>query len=397
MKRALIGLAAGSLPALLLPLVIASCARTEDGEPAGSSPTLPEAPEDASAPDDGCDPADPACVGEAIPCSDVSWCPTETNVESIYALTKVWGASPSDVWAVGAGATVIHWDGAAWTRTPVPPALPNPLEVRNTFFSVWGSGPDDVWIASTTSTIYRNTGSGWVHQKPPFEDGQERPVRALWGDGPGRIRVGADAFVYQEVRDGVEEYLIGNQLTASTAGELRWQPEEGTPAVLGYYGAPDDLWLVGDNQFFHEWQRAFVQNRRPLADGGFAWTQSEVHSLATLHAIWGSSADDIWAVGDQGAMRRLRAGRAGWEVVPPVTSEALRAIWGTSATNIWAVGDNGTILHFDGVAWTPSPAAFPVGKKRPRLTGIWGSGPDDVWIVGGHVALRFTGEKGAGR
>lgn len=383
--RFLLGVSAGALFAL----VVASCAGTEggDGAPPPSTP-MPDAQADSSLSDGGCDAADPTCVGQLIPCSEVEWCPVETGVENLYALTKVWGASTNDVWAVGAGATVIHWDGTKWARTPVPPALPNPLDVHNTFLSIWGSGPKDVWIASTTKTIYRNTGSGWVHQRAPFAGGEELPVQAIWGDGPNRIRIGARAFQYDRIIDGKPYSLWGNQLTTSTIGELEWEPEEGTAWIFGYYGTPDDLWLTADNRFYNDWQRAFVQNGRRLGDGGMEWAQSEVYALVSLHAIWGSSADDIWAVGDQGAMRRLRAGQKEWEIVPPVTNESLYAIWGTSATNIWAVGENGTILRYDGNTWKSERAAFPPGKKKPKLTGIWGSGPDDVWIVGGHVALH---------
>ncbi|MBN9166046.1 MAG: hypothetical protein BGO98_24485 [Myxococcales bacterium 68-20] len=392
--RVVLGLSTGALATFLVPFVLASCAGTENGEgPPPTSNPLPAPQSDASLPGT-CDAGDPNCVDEVIPCSEVPWCPTQTNVESLYSLTKVWGASPNDVWAVGAGATVIHWDGANWTRTPVPPALPNPLEVKNTFLSIWGRGPNDVWIASTTSTIYRKTGSGWVHQPAPLR--YELPVKALWGDGPDRVRVGARAYQYEAVIDGQNYLLTGNQLTTSTVGEPKWEFHEGTAWIFGYYGTPDNLWLIGDNRYGNDWQRAFVQNGRRLADGGFEWTQSEVYSLVNLHAIWGSSADDIWAVGDQGTMRRLRAGQTEWEMVPPVTNESLHAIWGTSATNIWVAGENGTILHYDGNEWTPQRAAFPAGKKKPLLTGIWGSGPDDVWIVGGHVALHYDGKNVSG-
>ena len=58
--------------------------------------------------------------------------------------------------------------------------------------------------------------------------------------------------------------------------------------------------------------------------------------------------------------------------------------------SVWAVGDAGTILHYDGTRWSPSLAAFPVGKKRPDLLGVWGSSPSDVWIVGDGIALHAT-------
>ena len=58
-------------------------------------------------------------------------------------LRGVYGIATNDVWAVGDDATVVHWDGSAWTRvaTPFDAATDKP-----TLVSVWGSGPKDVWI-----------------------------------------------------------------------------------------------------------------------------------------------------------------------------------------------------------------------------------------------------------
>jgi hypothetical protein len=34
-----------------------------------------------------------------------------------------------------------------------------------------------------------------------------------------------------------------------------------------------------------------------------------------------------------------------WSSVSSGTTQALRGVWGSSASNVWAVGDDGTILH----------------------------------------------------
>jgi len=107
--------------------------------------------------------------------------------------------------------------------------------------------------------------------------------------------------------------------------------------------------------------------------------------------VWGSSASDVWAVGDKGTIRHIAAGDTQWEIVTSPTKEPLHGLWGSSPNDVWAVGDSGTILHWDGATWSPSVAALPVNKKKPHLYGIWGSGPDDVWIVGDGIALHHTG------
>ena len=72
-------------------------------------------------------------------------------------------------------------------------------------------------------------------------------------------------------------------------------------------------------------------------------------------------------------------------------TDIAHAIWGAADNDIWAVGESGAIIHWDGAAWAMSVAAFPVNKKKPHLYGVWGSGPNDVWIVGDGIALHSTG------
>lgn len=58
-------------------------------------------------------------------------------------LRGVFGFDANDVWAVGDDATVIHWDGEAWTTiaTPFEGASAKPR-----LFTVWGGAPNDLWI-----------------------------------------------------------------------------------------------------------------------------------------------------------------------------------------------------------------------------------------------------------
>jgi photosystem II stability/assembly factor-like uncharacterized protein len=41
-----------------------------------------------------------------------------------------------------------------------------------------------------------------------------------------------------------------------------------------------------------------------------------------------------------------------WTRIESNTEEYLTAIWGTSEENMYAVGDNGLILHWNGEDWT---------------------------------------------
>ncbi len=65
----------------------------------------------------------------------------------------------------------------------------------------------------------------------------------------------------------------------------------------------------------------------------------------------------------------------------------LTAIWGSSANDVWAAGSGGTMLHYDGTTWTPTAT----GVKN-TFNAVWGSGPNDIYAVSStDVILHSTG------
>lgn len=402
LQKALYASSAAALAALApgLVLVFASCAATDsDGTPPGedSSAVLPEASTDAgvtdAAAEASCDASDPNCSYHVVTCDEAAWCPVATPVSTLYSLTAVWGSSKDDVWAVGSGGSIVHYDGTKWTATPT--------TVRNTFHAVWGSGPTDVWAVSMTDVLFHTNGfSGggavWTQvAAAQAEDNDQFPRAALavWGTSADHVRIGARDRTVFDPSSG--ELSTLNQYTKTVAdGGLAWSRVEGAGTVHGFWGSSaSDLWYIADNSEKNGWQKG-VTMHGTLEDGGKAmtWTSVDSQSTAVLEGIWGSGKDDIWAVGDMGVIRHMTAGAQRWAIVSSPTTEALHAVWGSAANDVWAVGDYGTILHFDGTTWKPSTAALPLGKKQ-HLYGVWGSSANDVWIVGDGITLHYTGPK----
>lgn len=395
--------ASGFAVALVSALVpwFASCATTDaDDAPAPSdeASTLPG--QDAGADgavldgdvDGGCDAEDPNCVTRPLTCEEAAFCPSPTGVSAQYVLTSIWGSSKNDVWAVGSGGTIVHHDGTAWKVTPT--------NLKQTFQAVWGSSATDVWAVATSDVIVRTTGfangtAAWTRVPGPIEEPQGRPVFALWGTPAGDIRMGGYPFGLE--LPGV--FTTGNQFTSRKLadGGIAWTGVEGMAKVNGIWGSSaDDVWVVADNSDAQSWQLGYTAHGTRQGDAGagqLTWTEVDSQASVVLSAIWGSSANDVWAVGDKGTLRHHVAGDAQWQIVESPTKNALHAVWGTSANDVWAVGDFGTILHFDGTKWTESTAALPINKKRPHLYGVWGSGPGDIWVVGDGIAMHSTGPK----
>ncbi|MCI5131692.1 MAG: hypothetical protein D3904_09240, partial [Candidatus Electrothrix sp. EH2] len=105
------------------------------------------------------------------------------------------------------------------------------------------------------------------------------------------------------------------------------------------------------------------------------WDVMESESDTALRGIWGSSSDDIYAVGDAGVILHNNGTR--WAVMESGVVQSLYGIWGSASDKVYAVGTAGTILHYDGTRW----AEMESGTDK-ILFGIWGFSETDVYVVG---------------
>jgi len=397
-------LASGAVVASIVPWLVASCASTSADPPAAPDVSLTL---DATSPfgegggevdASGCDASDDNCVTKPFSCDEADWCPVPTNVDKLYALTSVWGSGKDDVWATGSGGTVIHWNGSAWTPTVVPS---DTLPIKDTFRALWGSGPNDVWIASATDMIFHSTGfkdNAAIWERMPSataSDFDRTPLFAAWGTSPTDVRFGGGTSSVSDPDS--QEVMYANQVVLdASGGGIKWIRAKGYAIVYGLWGpSTNELWLIGDNRPYGP-QIAMVLRGTRAGGANVDWTQVDSKATAILRGIWGSSANDVWVVGDTGTIRHFGPNATEAEIVESRTRSNLNAVWGSGPNDIWIVGDNGTILHFDGTSWSESVAAFSVGQKKPHLYGVWGSGSDDVWIVGNDIALHHGPTQGGG-
>lgn len=126
------------------------------------------------------------------------------------------------------------------------------------------------------------------------------------------------------------------------------------------------------------------------------WTEAfDATSSGWLLNVWGSSGDDLWAVGgprDSGVIWRWD-GTSWGEVDPGMQVPLVNWTVGFGPDDVTFVGDGGTVLHYDGSSFTPQPT-----PTNQNLWGVWGASPDDLWAVGGNgrmpgdqVILRYDG------
>lgn len=136
-----------------------------------------------------------------------------------------------------------------------------------------------------------------------------------------------------------------------------------------------------------------------LRNTGAGWALVDSPTDQDLWGVWGAAPDDVWAVGGSarladGAPTLLHFDGAEWseQTVPPLTPTGVRAlfkVWGSGADDVYAVGDVGVMIHFDGTEW----AEVRTGAADD-LVAVFGTGPDDIVAVGGRsngLVARFDG------
>ena len=117
-----------------------------------------------------------------------------------------------------------------------------------------------------------------------------------------------------------------------------------------------------------------------LCRDGWCWQHPRPYATEVL-ALWGSSATDLFAVGQGGANILHHDGKT-WSAMSAPVQTALRAVWGSGPRDVFAAGEDGTLLHYDGARWSTSHSGAAIDGKPVTFTSLWGSGPEDVFAAG---------------
>jgi hypothetical protein len=305
-------------------------------------------------------------------------------------LNGVWGSSGSDVFAVGADGTIVHYDGATWT--------PMSSGTSAELFSVWGSNSDNIFAVgyddfsplSFDDTIVHYDGATWT----PIPIRWGAKLHGVWGSSSsdvyavssGGIILHYDGTTWTPIPSGTSVSLgavWGSSSSDIFAVGYDLSAEGGPGTVLHYDGATwtrmlggisvalGDVWGSSGSDVFAVGGGGII-----LHYNGTTWTYLPSGTSGYLAGVWGSSGSDVFAVGEYGTI--LHYDGATWAPMPSGTYASLYGVWGSSSSDVFAVGGYGTILHYDGATWTPMPSG-----TSARLTGVWGSSSSDVFAVGG--------------
>jgi hypothetical protein len=326
-------------------------------------------------------------------------------------LTDVWAAAADRAFAVGQGGIIARYDGAAWSLLTSGTTLD--------LAAVWGSGPDDVWAAAERSerpdplgplvhTFLHWNGLTWTRSTAIAPEASATQISDLWGCSASEVyAVGSNG-------KGVVFRWDGTRFTSVMTGSSSssypgvWCSGAGRPAWFAYNACPMGLCsakLSGDGT---TWARSEYAVGAIAGSGpSDLWTAARSYNAPskphlTLHwngTIWEELADTVLAprFSDRPGSHFRWSGydaniphrdslAAPW--VPSVQGPLfeLRGIWGTDPDNLWAVGERGTILRRSRGSW--SPVSSP---SSGALMAIWGAAADQLWAVGSDGILASDG------
>jgi hypothetical protein len=285
-----------------------------------------------------------------------SW--TMMSIPMTARLHGIWGSSPSAVFAVGAGGTILKFDGYSWT------SLGNGASSNN-LWSVWGSSASDLISASDAVSGQ----SQLVRYNGAYETLESLPATVnlygVWG-----TKTGSDIYVCGD---------RGTFLHSDGKGGWTVIPTGTNSLLFAIWGmSPTDIYIVGfDGTALHY----DGQKVTPIVLPDI--TVESNGATEALGVVWGSSSNDVWIGGGFTAGDLWHFDGASWTKstlwkIPGSTGQGVNGIWGTSSTDIWAVGQSNA-YHFDGSAWTATP--LPMAETL-TLNRVWGAGSLDVFATG---------------
>lgn len=307
-----------------------------------------------------CDAGAPKCSNGAPPVGGT--CPQWRAVASgtTVALGAVAGTSATQVWTVGRAGTILAWNGTAWTSEQIDGAATTDLmalavtspttavaagvecalgvfctgkvlergsaswslkhSVSSTFLSAaWTTGPNaDVWVGGENGRgARRSNAGGWT----TAGDGTLTPSVATSHVLAGITRLPGEQWVATDTGT-LHRLAVGQDFLQYDASSK--------PVRAAAVGAPGHAWFAGDAG------EAYVWN-------GTVWRREAIGS-SEVRALWFDPNDVGFASAADGAIY-VRSGGT-WRRMTSGTAASLNGIWGSSANDVWAVGNSGTILHY---------------------------------------------------
>ncbi|MFH0801224.1 MAG: IPT/TIG domain-containing protein [bacterium] len=267
--------------------------------------------------------------GTVIHYNGTSW-GGAANSGTTAKLNAVYGIIDStSVYAVGDSGTIIHYNGISWGAA-------NSGTTAN-LYGVWGNVNTNVYAVGDSGIVlhYNGTWSAMTTMTTAR-------LNAIWGGGSNDIFVvGGSADWTSQTNYGVILHYDGSLHSGTYWPKVLTRNDCFFQGVWG--SSSNDVYAVGAYYQFYGSQSVTSYSKIFHYDGT-AWSEMSLPNVGFLSGVWGSGANNVFAVGNGGAI--LRYNGSTWNQVISGTTNPLFCVWGAGTTDYFSGGSGGTILHY---------------------------------------------------
>jgi len=311
------------------------------------------------------------------------------NKEQNQYTSAIWGDSTGTLFAIGSNNNILRDNGTGWQQFPI-----DKIDNADSLYYLSGKG-SDFYVIGHRGTVIRFNSQESANLSSRNTIGN---INALWDN-----TVVGDKGAILQFKDKKWELMQNpsNESLFDIWG-LDHQPifavgKAGT--MLHYNGTSwtginspvsTDLYAIWGSDREH----IFVvgDNGTILFYNGQEWQQMEHSIEINLRAIWGVDENNIYAVGL--GQQIIHYNGSIWQTInTDIPINKFVSIWGSSIDNIYAVGDN-KVCHYNGESWQniTNNFKFENSSNQFKFTDIWGSSENNILVLSEQMIFHYDGE-----
>lgn len=314
-------------------------------------------------------------------------------------LRAIWGNSFDNVYVVGDGGIILHYDGSSWNK------MTSPVEKNLRDIYGFGSkGEEKIIAVGDEGTILKWEGNNW--EKVLMKDGRTFSVSdlyAVWGTSWNHITTygdyGTSPFKwYREAGNWYRKTWAGWPWNSwyyeriYFSNGIQWRPYDITSWEDRHFRKSWEIESNGNTSIFICGQttqgKAFIFREKPDQEAYF----KTYKKISSFNSIWGSNLNDIYVVGSKGNIyhNNKQGEENSWNPQNSPTSNNLNGIWGQNCGNlVYSVGDKGTLIYkVEDSSWTSLDLN---NITKENLNEVWSDEKVGIYAVGDKGTILFLG------
>ncbi len=270
--------------------------------------------------------------------------PIDIGVGSDIDLYSIWGRSANEIYITGSNGTQRYFNGSVWSGMG---ASPHPYTEIIT--GVWGN--DNIMYRATYGGRIQYYDRNWLdYQAPPDPDDDKYYFNDIYVNNSGFYSVG----YYTHIGIPFPLFIIGSGVSGPG---LNISPtfNNSAQSFSNVWGLNNHIFVTGTRNIGNNYEACLFTSS---SDGsnwlglGGSYGEYREQKLYRFNDVWGPDTNNILAIGNNGAIVQFVNGTT--IDGETETTKELKAIFGTSEEDIWIVG-NGTILkHCKEIPSTPN-------------------------------------------